>query len=101
TEIVFQENEDFGMNAPVKNNSKTFWDERYASSGDSFLFGKEPSTFLMNHLGLLGPRSKILDLGSGEGRNAVAMALKEHSVTAIDYSEVASARAEALAKDSR
>jgi 2-polyprenyl-3-methyl-5-hydroxy-6-metoxy-1,4-benzoquinol methylase len=79
-----------------KENSKDWWEARYqkASAG---LYSKEPSSFLFEYWDLLPPKAKILEIACGEGRNAVAMALKGAQVTAIDFSPTAIERAKALA----
>lgn len=80
-------------------NTKDWWDSRY-SSASGFLFSKQPSDFLMAHLDLIPNGGKILVIACGEGRNAVALALKKFNVVAIDYSKVAIERAQALAAES-
>ncbi len=70
------------------------WDERYATQG--FVFGVEPNRFVEEHLGGLSPR-RVLDLGSGQGRNAVWLAAQGHRVTAVDLSPVATEQAKQLA----
>ena len=46
----------------------------------------------------LGPRSRLLDLGCGMGRHAVALARHGYRVTGVDLSEVLLGRARALAQ---
>lgn len=81
----------------MKENSKEWWEGKYRSSGDQFLYGKSPSEFLIQFSHLFKSNSMLLDLAAGEGRNAVALALKGHRVTAIDFSESAGERAKSLA----
>lgn len=81
-------------------NSKAFWEDRYAQSAEKLLYPKEPSAFLMKALKLLPNKSTIADLASGEGRNAVAMALKGHEVKCFDFIEKAISRTKDLAKES-
>ncbi len=85
--------------AKPKDNSKDWWEAKYQSSSN-FVYGKEPSNFLMSHVGLFPTQARVLDLASGEGRNAVALATKGFKVLGIDFSETAMSRAENLAKDS-
>jgi len=70
------------------------WDERYATQG--FVFGVEPNRFVAEHLAGLAP-CRVLDLGSGQGRNAVWLAGQGHQVTAVDLSPVATTQAKQLA----
>lgn len=84
-----------------KENSKAWWDERYqAVSGDAFLYSKEPSKFVLEHLDLLPAKAKVLDIACGEGRHAVALAAKGYDVTAMDFSAIAMERAQKLAQAS-
>ena len=62
------------------------WNEKF--SRDGFLYGKEPNAFLAANEKLLSAKSSLLMLGEGEGRTACFMALKGHSVTALDASDV-------------
>lgn len=72
------------------------WDERYSEPG--FAYGTEPNDFLVACLSLLKPRSNILTLAEGEGRNAVYLAGHGHLVTAVDFSAVGLAKALQLAR---
>ncbi len=74
------------------------WNEKF--SREDFLYGREPNAFLASYEHLLGPKSDILMLGEGEGRTACYMALKGHTVTALDASDVGLAKTCALAKES-
>ncbi len=71
------------------------WNERYTEKG--YVWGVEPNRFVAEHLTGLTPR-RVLDLGSGQGRNAVWLATGGHTVTAVDLSPVATAQAEELAR---
>ena len=83
----------------AKDNSKDWWENRYQSQ-TPYLYPKEPSSFLLEFVGLLPEKAQAIDLGCGEGHNAVALALKGHQVRGIDFSETALNRAEDLAKAS-
>lgn len=74
--------------------ARTFWDQRF--SGDEFLFGSEPNQYVVETCSDLEPTT-VLDLGCGEGRNAVWLAAQGHSVTAVDVSPVGLAKAVQLA----
>ena len=80
-----------------KFDSKSEWDLAY--SRPSFIFGKTPAKFLAENFDYLPPNAKILDMGMGEGRNAVFLAQKGHQVTGIDISSVAIKKSRMLAKE--
>ena len=72
------------------------WDQRYDTDG--YAYGKEPNDFLADNYRSI-PRGSVLSLAEGEGRNAVFLAKKGYSVTAVDGSEVGLRKAEKLAKE--
>jgi len=57
-----------------------------------------PAIALADEFTNVPPRGRALDLGCGQGRNAVWLAEKGWRVTAVDYSSVAIDRARRLAK---
>lgn len=65
--------------------SSTKWDERYLEPG--YVWTSDPNLFLVEFAGSLSPGT-ALDLGSGEGRNAIWLASKGWNVTASDFSKV-------------
>lgn len=71
------------------------WDERYA--GDEYFYGTEPNDFLKQHVALIEAGGRVLCLGEGEGRNAVFLARRGFSVTAVDQSLVGLEKARRLA----
>lgn len=75
--------------------SKDWWEQRY-NLNSGFLYSKEPSPFLVDHIKLL-KKGETLDLAMGEGRNAVYLAKNGFNVTGIDFSPTACDRAKALA----
>lgn len=75
--------------------SQEWWEQRYLQ-GDVYLYSKEPSPFLADHVKLL-KKGEALDLAMGEGRNAVFLAGHGFNVTGIDFSPTACDRAKALA----
>lgn len=75
----------------------TMWDERYATS--DYVFGREPSRFLVQHEKWLRPGDRALAVADGEGRNGVWMAEKGLSVHAVDGAANAIAKAQALAAE--
>jgi 2-polyprenyl-3-methyl-5-hydroxy-6-metoxy-1,4-benzoquinol methylase len=66
------------------------WDEKYREK--PLLWSAEPNRFVVADLADLAPGT-ALDLGCGEGRNAVWLADRGWEVTAVDYSSVAIERA--------
>ena len=77
--------------------TKSQWDQRY--SRRNYVYGKLPAKFLAENFDYLSEKVTILDMGMGEGRNAVFLAQKNHQVTGIDISSVAIKKARKLAKD--
>lgn len=71
------------------------WNERFA--GDEYVYGTEPAGFLKREARRLAPRSSVLSVAEGEGRNAVWLAQKGHDVTAMDGAPNAVAKARRLA----
>jgi ubiquinone/menaquinone biosynthesis C-methylase UbiE len=72
------------------------WDERYARS--EYLWTATVNRFVNDHLAALAPGTSI-DLGAGEGRNAVWLAVRGWQVIAIDFSKVGLAKGRRLAAD--
>ncbi len=70
------------------------WNERY--SGDVYVYGTEPNSFLAEHAEIL--RDPVLSLAEGEGRNAVFLATVGLNVHGVDGSDVGLIKAQALAK---
>ena len=71
------------------------WDDRYAST--DLVWTAEPNVFVVRELAGLQP-GRALDLGAGEGRNAIWLAEHGWQVTAVDFSGVALAKAAQLAE---
>lgn len=63
------------------------WDTLYKTEKSPF--GTEPSLLIKNYLNLFPSDQPVLDLGSGDGRNALYVAQKGFSVTCVDISSVA------------
>ncbi len=66
------------------------WDRRYEEK--ELLWSAAPNRFLVEEAAALTP-ARALDLACGEGRNAIWLAELGWQVTALDFSEVAIARA--------
>lgn len=71
------------------------WDKRYASVEN--LWAVKPNRFLVAEVAELAP-GRALDLACGEGQNAIWLATLGWDVTAVDFSEVAIAKARARAE---
>lgn len=72
------------------------WDERYADR--EYLWDLAPNLFVKRHLAA-APVGTAIDLGAGEGRNAVWLAQQGWQVTAVDFSPVGLKKAAQLAND--
>jgi len=81
----------------VSRDSKTQWDERY--SRPSFIYGKSPAQFLAENYQYIPFEGTVLDMGMGEGRNAVFLAQKGYKVTGVDLSSVAVKKSYLLAQE--
>jgi SAM-dependent methyltransferase len=74
---------------------KEEWDQRYGST--DLVWTAEPNRFVVEELAGDTP-GRALDLGTGEGRNAIWLAAQGWQVTAVDFSAVALAKAARLAE---
>ncbi len=72
------------------------WDERYA--GSDYVWTVTANQFVERHLAGLQPGTAV-DLGAGEGRNAVWLAQQGWRVTAVDFSEAGLEKGGRLAAD--
>ena len=77
--------------------SSTFWDQRY--SGDDLAYGDEPKSFLVKMANRLPGHGSALDIGAGEGRNALFLASLGLNVLVVDQSEVGMQKAEHRARE--
>jgi cyclopropane fatty-acyl-phospholipid synthase-like methyltransferase len=71
------------------------WESRFARAADEF--GEEPAVFLTNHAHRLPKQGRALAVSDGEGRNGVWLARQGLTVTSMDFSPKAQAKARALA----
>ena len=76
--------------------SNTFWDQRYA--GDQLAYGEAPNEFLAGMSDRLPKSGQALDIGAGEGRNAMFLAALGLDVLAVDQSAVGMQKAGRLAE---
>lgn len=71
--------------AMVAASSLEFWEKRYG--GQSPLSGGAPHRLAEELHGRLAPGSAVLELGGGQGQDAMYLARKRHRVTVCDFSE--------------
>jgi SAM-dependent methyltransferase len=75
-----------------------FWNDRF--SADQYIYGVEPNDFVKEAAATWFSESQdVLDLGVGEGRNAVYLAQQGHTVTAVDYAVEGLRKTKRLAED--
>jgi SAM-dependent methyltransferase len=72
------------------------WNQRYA--GSDLIWTATANRFLVDEVAELTP-GRALDVACGEGRNAVWLAERGWEVTGVDFSDVALAKAAALAAE--
>lgn len=70
------------------------WDQRYAQT--ELVWSAGPNRFFAEEVEHLSP-GRALDLGTGEGRNAIWLAERGWETTAVDFSPVAIEKARSLA----
>lgn len=73
------------------------WDDQYG--GDEFVDGAQPNQFIKEQATLIPPNSEVIEVGAGEGRNAVYLAELGHTVTAIDSSAAGLGKLKSLAAE--
>src|SRR4051794_25298669 len=76
--------------------ASTMWDQRYSAAG--YVYGTEPNDFLAARVDAIPP-GPVMELGCGEGRNAVFLAGRGYAVTAVDQSSAGLRKAERLAAE--
>jgi 2-polyprenyl-3-methyl-5-hydroxy-6-metoxy-1,4-benzoquinol methylase len=77
--------------------AREFWDARFSAA--DYIFGREPNAFLMSQLAHFSVGAEVLDVATGEGRNAVWLAQQGCAVTGIDVSPLGLAKARRLAAE--
>ena len=71
------------------------WNQRYADA--ELVWSAEANRFLVQEVADLPP-GRALDLGAGEGRNAIWLAERGWRVTAVDFSDIGLQKARRLAE---
>lgn len=79
----------------AQSNPAEFWDLRYADAGDVMWSGNPNGTVEVELADV--PPGRALDIGCGEGADALWLAKRGWEVTAVDVSPVAIDRAKAIA----
>lgn len=81
-------------------NKKPFWEDSYKKKdlADAFICG-EPSAEFHDLIKLLPQNGKVLDLGCGDGRNAIFLAENGFDVKAVDISETGIEKLKHLARN--
>ena len=74
---------------------QALWDQRHAAQQP--IESTEPDSTLVDEIGSLRP-GRALDLGAGDGRNAIWLAERGWKVTAVDFSQVALERGRSRAE---
>jgi SAM-dependent methyltransferase len=77
--------------------STDFWNQRYAS--EELVYGEAPNDFLRAMSDRLPKTGRALDIGAGEGRNALFLASRGLDVLAVDQSIVGMQKAQRLARE--
>jgi tellurite methyltransferase len=75
------------------------WAREYGRTPERYIWGKAPSEFAKEIVGLLPARARVLDLGCGEGRDSVFFASHGLEVTGLDVSAEGLAKARRLADE--
>src|SRR5215510_10032146 len=75
------------------------WAREYGRTPERYIWGKVPSEFAKDLVGLLPPGGRVLDLGCGEGRDSVFFASRGFEVTGLDVSVAGIAKARRLAAE--
>ena len=70
----------------MNENFVPFWEKAYQEY-DAVAFSNEPNITITEFEHLIDNQSKVLDVGCGEGQNAIYLAQKGHHVDAFDLSE--------------
>jgi tellurite methyltransferase len=79
--------------------SQPFWEKAYTDLDTPAFHGGAPSQEIREVAMQLPPAASVLDLGCGEGRNAIFLAECGFRVTAVDISEAGIRKLNALARE--
>jgi tellurite methyltransferase len=77
---------------------KPFWEQTYRDKNVS-TFSKGPTVDLEKYSYIIPNQSLVLDVGCGEGRNSIFLAMQNHIVEAFDLSEAGIEKAKLIAQN--
>ena len=80
----------------MQNEIRPFWEQAYRDP-EAVAFSKGPTADLAEFHHLIPPGSSVLDVGCGEGRNAIFLAGLDHTAEGFDLSESGIGKAKAIA----
>ncbi|MFJ7734250.1 class I SAM-dependent methyltransferase [Lysinibacillus sp. NPDC097231] len=72
------------------------WDQQFKTA--KYVYGEQPNAFIKDYVHYLKDTQNVAAYAEGEGRNAVFLASKGHTVTAFDYAQSGLEKTEQLAK---
>ncbi len=72
------------------------WDQQFKTA--KYVYGEQPNAFIKDYVHYLKDTQNVAAYAEGEGRNAVFLASKGHTVTAFDYAQSGLKKTEQLAK---
>jgi tellurite methyltransferase len=75
------------------------WARAYEETPDRYFWGTEPSALAREAAALIHPPGRVLELGSGEGRDSVFLAARGLHVTAVEVSAAGIRKAARLARE--
>ncbi len=74
------------------------WAREYVRTPQRYIWGTEPSELARDVARLLPARARLLELGSGEGRDSIFFAARGFDVTGVELSRAGIDKAERLAR---
>jgi len=77
--------------------SVPFWNDRFRS--DTYVYGTAPNQFVREQADRWPEDASVLEIGTGEGRNAIFLAEQGLKATALDYAEEGLRKLRRLADD--
>src|SRR5699024_5067644 len=75
--------------------SKEHWNDSFSDT--EYVYGEAPNQFIQEKAHLFSKQAHIACFAEGEGRNAVYLATKGHTITSYDQSEIELKKTQELA----